>query len=133
MDRVQEVNPTGKKFKFPADFSPEEYFNNYYGIVHDETIKPQTLKIKVWGSQRDYFKTLPLHKTMEETEIHEEYSIFTCWIAPTWDLEMELLQYNDWVEVIEPVSVRENMIKRAKNILKAYRESSERSSNYPMV
>lgn len=133
LDRVQEVNPTGKKFKFPADFSPEEYFNNYYGIVHDETIKPQTLKIKVWGSQRDYFKTLPLHKTMEETEIHEEYSIFTCWIAPTWDLEMELLQYNDWVEVIEPVSVRENMIKRAKNILKAYRESSERSSNYPMV
>ncbi len=125
LDRILEVSQTGRTFKFPDDFCSEEYFGNCYGIVHDETIKPQTLKLKVWGSQRDYFKTLPLHKTMEETETHDDYSIFTCWIAPTWDLELELLQCSEWVEVIEPISMRENMIRRAKNILKAYSEPSE--------
>ena len=53
-------------------------------------------------------------------EVYDDYSVFTCNIAPTWDLEMELLQYNDWVEVLEPLFLRENMIEHARNILKLY-------------
>ena len=42
-------------------------------------------------------------------------------IAPTWDLEMELLQYNDMVEILEPLSIRENMMEHTQNILALYK------------
>lgn len=57
---------------------------------------------------------------MKEVERYDKYSIFTCMIAPTWDLEMELLQYNDMVEVLEPLSLRENMIEHVQNMLDLY-------------
>lgn len=120
LDRVIEVVQTQKAFKLPKDFCAEEYFRGYFGVVRDNNLQPQTVKLKVWGKQRDYFKTLPLNETMREVEIYGDYSIFTCRIAPTWDLEMELLQYNDWVEVLEPQCLRENMIEHAQNILNLY-------------
>ena len=41
-------------------------------------------------------------------------------MAPTWDLEQELLQYNDNVEVLEPQSLRDQMVEHAGNILELY-------------
>lgn len=120
LDRIHEVRLTHIKFILPEDFSASEYFNGYFGVVKDENIKPELIKFKAWGKQREYFKTLPLNSSMEEIEIYEGYSIFSCMIAPTWDLEMELLQFNDWVEVLEPSSMRANMIEHAKNILNLY-------------
>jgi predicted DNA-binding transcriptional regulator YafY len=43
-------------------------------------------------------------------------------MAHTWEVEMELLQYNDMVEVLEPVSLRDMMIEHAWNMLKLYNE-----------
>ena len=120
LDRIKEVRQTQKAFKLPKDFCAEEYFRGYFGVVRDKNLKPQIVKLKVWGKQRDYLKTLPFNETMREVEIRDEYSIFSCVIAPTWDLEMELLQYNDMVEVLEPQYLRDNMIEHAQNILQSY-------------
>ena len=120
LDRMHEIRPTHRKFVLPEDFSAVEYFNGYFGVVVDDEVKPQLVKFKAWGKQREYFNTLPLNASMKEVETHEDYSVFTCHIAPTWDLEMELLQYNDTVEVLEPLSMRENMIEHAQNILYLY-------------
>ena len=49
------------------------------------------------------------------------WSIFEYRMAPTWDLEQELLQYNDNVEVLEPQSLRDKMIEHAGNILELYK------------
>ena len=43
-------------------------------------------------------------------------------MAPIWDLEMELLQYNDNVEVLAPTSLRDMMIEHAWNIVHLYGE-----------
>ena len=58
---------------------------------------------------RHYLRTLPLHPSQQETETCDEWSIFTYRMVPTWDLEHELLQYNDNVEVLAPQSLREQM------------------------
>ena len=120
LDRIQELRLTQRKYELPEDFSAEEYFNGYFGVVVDDKIEPQLIKFKAWGKQRDYFNTLPLNSSMKEVEKYDKYSIFTCWIAPTWDLEMELLQYNDMVEILEPLSMRENMIEHIQNMLDLY-------------
>lgn len=120
LDRMHEVRLTQRKYTLPEDFSAEEYFNGYFGVVVDDEIKPQLIKFKAWGKQRDYFNTLPLNSSMKEVEKYDNYSVFTCHIAPTWDLEMELLQYNDMVEILEPLSMRESMIEHIQNMLDLY-------------
>ncbi len=123
LDRVQMLQPTRKTFKMPAKFNAEEYFADYFGIVHDEQYPVQKIRLKVYDKQRHYFRTLPLHKSQTEVEENPEWSIFEYNMAPTWDLEQELLQYNDQVEVLEPQCLRDMIIEHAWNILHAYKEA----------
>ena len=121
LDRIYLLQQTRKDFKLPDKFNAENYFADWFGIVHDEEYEPCTIRLKVWSKQRNYFRTLPLHHSQKETEIHDDWSIFEYRMAPTWDLEQELLQYNDNVEVLEPQSLRDQMIEHAGNILELYK------------
>lgn len=122
LDRISQLQQTRKSFKLPAGFNAAKYFADWFGIVHDDDYKPQKIRLKVWAQQRDFFRTLPLHPSQSETEKNAEWSIFEYFMAPTWDLEFELLQYNDNVEVLEPVSLRDMMIEHAWNMLHLYNE-----------
>ena len=122
LDRIHLLQQTRKDFKLPEKFNADNYFADWFGIVHDDiNYKPEKIRLKVWAKQRNYFNTLPLHHSQKEVETHEDWSIFEYRMAPTWDLEQELLQYNDNVEVLEPQSLRDQMIEHAGNILKLYK------------
>lgn len=121
LDRIHLLQQTRKDFKLPEKFNAENYFADWFGIVHDEEYEPCTIRLKVWSKQRNYFRTLPLHHSQKETEIHDDWSVFEYRMAPTWDLEQELLQYNDNVEVLEPQSLRDQIIEHAGNILELYK------------
>lgn len=121
LDRINSLLQTLRSFKMPEKFDAKEYFNDWFGIVHDERYyKPEIIRLKVWDRQRHYFKTLPLHEPQKEVETHKDWSIFEYYMAPTWDLEMDLLQYNDCVEVLEPQSLREAMIEHINNMKDVY-------------
>ena len=122
LDRIHELLQTRRNFIIPEKFDAKDYFYNWFGIVHDDiNYKPETIRLKVWDKQRNYFTTLPLHHSQKEIEHHDDWSIFEYFMAPTWDLEQELLQYNDNVEVLEPQSLRDQMIEHAGNILELYK------------
>lgn len=124
LDRIHLLQQTRQDFKLPEKFNADNYFADWFGIVHDEQYEPCTIRLKVWAKQRNYFNTLPLHHSQKEVETHEDWSIFEYRMAPTWDLEQELLQYNDNVEVLEPQSLRDQMIEHAGNILELYKNAS---------
>lgn len=60
---------------------------------------------------------------LRERILFEEWSIFSYRMAHTWDLEHELLQYNDQVEVLAPQSLRDMIIEHAWNLLHLYHEA----------
>lgn len=121
LDRVQGLLQTRREFKVPEKFDAEKYFTNWFGIVHDEiNYKPETVRLKVWDRQRHYFRTLKLHHSQYEEETHGDWSVFRYFMAPTWDLEQELLQLNDCVEVLEPQSLRERMMEHIDNMKAVY-------------
>lgn len=123
LDRIQMLQQTRMDFQLPDGFSPEEYFVDRFGIVHDERYTPVKIRLKVWDRQRHYLRTLPLHHSQREVEITEEWSIFEYFMSPSWDLEQELLQYNDQVEVLGPQILRDMMIEHAWNMLHLYNEA----------
>lgn len=123
LDRVKEMQLTRRHFTMPANFDAKAWFANWFGIVRDENnYKPQKIRLKVWAKQRNYLDSLPLHNPQEIVESNDEWAIYEYFMAPTWDLEQELLQWNDNVEVLAPQSLRDAMIEHAWNMLHLYKE-----------
>ena len=52
-------------FEFPTDFDAVKYYNECFGIVSDDGTKVETIKLKVYGLQRYYLRSLPLHSSQQ--------------------------------------------------------------------
>ena len=61
-------------------------------------------------------KTLLLHQSQEETETTDEYSVFSYFIAPTFDFKQEILSHGEGIEVLSPDWFREEMIETVRNL-----------------
>ena len=109
LDRIEELEITGERFKIPKDFSATEYFSDYYGIVVDENIKPEHIIIRACRDHVPYIKTLPLHQSQRLVEDNGEFADFEFILAPTYDFIMRLLHVGGMIEVISPASLRKTM------------------------
>lgn len=109
LDRIESVEVTNQEYKLPKDFSPAEYFSNYFGIVTDDRVKPERIVIRANKDHTPYLKSLPLHHSQELIEDNGEYADFSLYLAPTYDFIMKLLHVGGMVEVISPASLRKTM------------------------
>ena len=121
LDRIQKIRTTETQFKMPKNFNPESYFENSFGIYKYDHIKPCVVKIKVYGEQCKFLRTLPLHASQQEIEVKEEYSVFSCYIAPTTDFKMQLLSYGSNIEVLSPEQFRSDIADTITKMNKIYK------------
>lgn len=121
MDRVLEVNLLDESFKYPKKFNPENYFRECFGIIHDDGCTLETVKLKVSANQANYLRSLPMHHSQEEIESHEDYSIFTLRLRPTFDFQQELLWNGEAMEVLEPLWLRKEMKGKVKRMWNSYK------------
>ena len=59
--------------------------------------------------QTKYFRSLPLHRSQEEVETHEDYSVFSYFLTTDYDFKQDLLSFVKEVEVLEPQSLRKDI------------------------
>ena len=93
LDRIRELRQTENTFTLPKNFSPEDYFYNSFGIISPDNCPPEVVKLKVYGTQKEYFRTLPLHHSQEEIENTDEYTVFRYYLSPTYDFIQEILSH----------------------------------------
>ena len=120
LDRIKSLRITEKPFKLPESFDSEVFFEYNFGIIVDETIEPCIVQLKVFGMQRKYLQTLPLHHSQEETETTDDYSIFNYLITPTFDFKQEILSHGDDIEVLSPDWFRKGMKEIVQNMNRLY-------------
>lgn len=121
LDRMLSVEITDEIFEMPEDFSPEAYFEEYYGITTDET--PMThVVIRTYGNVPNYLRTLPLHASQKERVRTGDYTDFSYDIRPSIDFMLALMSYTDGLEVLEPIELRQK-------ICNSFQASLERYSN----
>jgi predicted DNA-binding transcriptional regulator YafY len=120
LDRISNLDISNKKFEYPKDFNPEEKFEHAFGIITDGT---RPAKIKLWFSnaQADYIKALPLHHSQKVVSENESECIIELYLSPTYDFMMELLSIGKEVKVLEPESLRNEMIEKLEASLKQYK------------
>ena len=122
LDRVHRLELTERSFDYPKDFEAEKYFDDCFGIIADQKVKVETVKLKVSAGQAKYLKSLTLHGSQEEIERTDEYSIFTVELHPTFDFQQEILSMGSDIEVLSPKWFRDDTAERVKAMWDKYKE-----------
>ena len=120
LDRMTMVELTADTFVMPADFSPQAYFSEYYGVLTDETTPMAHVLIRAHKWMPNYLRTLPLHHSQRELTSTPDYTDFSYDIRPTSDFLGELLRHSEGIEVLEPLDLREKMRQMIVETLKRY-------------
>ena len=120
VDRMLSMEMTDETFVMPADFSPEQFFSEYYGVLTDETTPMTHVVVRAYGKTSNYLRTLPLHHSQRVVDTTEDYTDFSIDVRPTPDFIGELLKYDQGLEVVDPPELRLKICKIIKEMLNRY-------------
>lgn len=127
-DRIVEVKVEDRKFVMDEDFDAADYFNDSFGIVVDSRIEVQRIVLRAYGSERFYMRDLSLHHSQRELTSHVEeesslcYTDFELNLRPTADFKAHLLSRGQWVEVLEPQSLADEIVAWHQESINRYKK-----------
>jgi len=120
LDRIINFRILETKFQFPVKKDVKKYFEDCFGIISPNNRKPEKIKLLFTENQGKYIKTMPLHSSQKITEIIDDKMTVELNLIPSYDFEMELLSQGEFVKVLEPKSLAENLKNRMENMIKVY-------------
>lgn len=119
LDRISDIQDTGRTFKMKKNFDVHSYFEGCCGIITSNE-SSQKIVLRAYNGFADYLRTLPLHESQREIGSDDESTLFEYHLKPTFDFYQLVLAQGDQVEVLKPESVRNEMRNFAKNMLDYY-------------
>ena len=118
LDRIANIELADTPYIPNTSFDFEEYFDDVVGVSVPRSGEPEKVVLKISEKQYPYIKTKPLHPS--QVELDKDNRIIQLDVFLNWELESLILSYGDDIEVIEPISLRERIQKRIKNLLETY-------------
>ena len=122
LERMDNIRLTEQKMLPSNDVTADEYWEGSFGVNHSDNQVPKRIVIKVYGSQANYVRALPIHESQKELECTDEYTIFEYHIVSCFNLYQQLLWHREKLEIIEPIEMREEMKKIVQNIISLYKD-----------
>ena len=109
LERMDDIRLTEEEMLPSSDITADEYFYGSFGVNHSDNQKPLTIQIRVFGTQVDYVRALPIHESQREIERTDEWTDFEMDLVPCYNFYQQLLWHREKIEVLSPASVREEM------------------------
>jgi len=120
LERMDDIKLTDEKMLPSSDINIEDYFDGCFGINHSDDQKPEIIRIKAINTQAEYINALPIHESQKVIETTDEWTIFEYRMVPCYNLYQKLLWYREKIEVLYPVSVREEMKEILRKMVENY-------------
>lgn len=120
LDRIEYLTELPNEFILPADFDAEIYFADCYGIINNNSIKPEKICLRFEINQANYIRSLPLHKTQKELKNTDNTVEFEYFLKPTYDFLQEILKYGEFVEVVKPEWLRNEFKQKIEKMANRY-------------
>ena len=104
----------------------QQFFKDIIGVTHEKGAKVETVVIRTKTEyQHGLLLTKPLHRSQKETlpfGDHEDgaYGEVTLTIEPNRELRGRILMYGEGLEVVSPLSLREQILGIIKRQIEAY-------------
>jgi len=121
LDRIKSIEITRKKFNYPVNQQPRSYFKHCFGITAPDRSDPiEPIILSFNALQGKYAKSLPLHASQKILKDTDDGLVIQLNIHATFDFEMQILAYGENVEVLAPITLRNNIRDRIKRSLALY-------------
>jgi predicted DNA-binding transcriptional regulator YafY len=121
LDRMESVELQKQKFKMDKDFDSADYFSESYGIVVGD-IESERIVLRAYGAEPYYLRDLPLHRSQREINTTEEYADFELMLKSTADFKAALMARGEWIEVLEPQSLAEEISEWHRKAAERYKK-----------
>ena len=122
LDRIESMDITDEKFKFDKNWKLDSYFDEVIGVNLEDDYECEDVRIRIYGHQRHYIETLPLHKSQKLVKREKEYSEYSFRLRPEYEFQHEILKMGWNAEVLSPQWLRDEIKWQAEEILKLYQK-----------
>ena len=113
--QVLALSMQNDQFEYPSEKIVRELVEENYGSQIEE-IPTEEITLKVGTALARELRVNPLHSSQIEMEARKTYSIFYVNVKPTQEFCRDVLAYGAAIEILAPLSMRENVVKIAKQI-----------------
>jgi predicted DNA-binding transcriptional regulator YafY len=120
LDRIFELEISKKKFTYPSDLNPGDYFKNCYGVSTSDETETDEVVLSFEPLQGKYIKSYPLHESQEILQDNENELLIRLTLFVNHDLIMELLSYGENVRAVKPDSLIDALKDSYQNALNFY-------------
>lgn len=122
LDRMGDVTLQKEKFKMDKNFDAIAYFSESYGVMVDHRVNTERIVLRAYGLEPYYLRDLPLHHSQREIRTTDEYCDFELRLKPTSDFKGKLLQRAEWIEVLKPQSLIDDIITLHQRSINRYKK-----------
>lgn len=119
LDRIDDYKIIEIEKFSPIKGDVEAYFKDIVGVSPKFGESCQHIMFKAYHPADSYIVTKPIHHSQRVVERHDDYTILSLDLIPTYEFETIMLTYADKCEILEPLDLRDKIKERAKNIVKS--------------
>ena len=120
LDRLTDLEITKRGFQSNKKFDVVEHFKYCFGIVSPNGQLPQEVILSFDPHEGKYIKSLPLHETQKILTDSDEELLIQLKLVVTHDFLMEILSHGEYVKVIKPANLVDEVKNAYKNALNLY-------------
>lgn len=122
LDRIETLSLTGKSFTPEKGINVNTYFDEVIGVNIDDDFDCEEVRLRVYGRQRDYIDSLPIHKSQTIIARTKEYTDYQLTLRPEYEFQRVILALGPEAEILSPQWLREEIQWLGTGILKRYEQ-----------
>ena len=122
LDRIETLSLTGESFTPEKSINVNTYFDEVICVNIDDDFDCEKVRLRVYGRQRDYIDTLPLHKSQTVIARTKEYTDYQLTLRPEYEFQRSILSFGPDAEILSPQWLREEIQWLGTEILKRYEQ-----------
>ena len=130
IDRVTGVDVQTLQFSPDPDFSLEKHFANSFGIFQsdDPSSKPKKIRIRFNSEVARYVQEKTWHPSQKITKEKDGSVVLEVSLNDTHEIKAWTLSFGPKATVLEPKSLRDEIVSDVEQLLKTYQASNRRVS-----
>ena len=107
VERIQSATLTLDRYEIPAEFDPDQWLANSWGIWSSDTTPTARVRLRFAKSVAHRVREAVWHRSQELTDLDDGGVEMAVTVAGTVEIRPWILSWGDAVEVLEPDELRE--------------------------
>lgn len=120
LDRMSNFQVSEEVIQKPSDFNSERYFKYSIGISSSDSA-PEIIRFKADNVAAKYIESQPFHQSQKVLKRGKNKTVFELEIFVSEEFIRSIMSYGGEIEITSPVSLKENIKRRLKSMIEAYK------------